>query len=71
MVLDIQFSIHNNECKEIARNYGWETFQGILFEIFFIEYCMCNPYLDTLTVQFYYSDMLTVIFNHNFVMVRV
>ena len=47
---DFEFVIKNNEYAEIAGNYGQETFQGISFEIFLMEYCIWNPDLDTLTL---------------------
>ena len=46
---DFEFVIKNNEYAEIAGNYGQETFQGISFEIFLMEYCIWNPESYNLT----------------------
>ena len=36
-------------------NYGWETFQGISFDIFLMEYRICNPELYNLTLPRFFS----------------
>ena len=48
MISNLQ--LKNNKYIEIAGKFGRETFQGILFGICSIEYCIWNPELDTLTV---------------------
>ena len=55
---DFKFSIQNNECIEIAGNFGRENFQGISFEIFSMESSLWNPESDTLTLNYITNQMI-------------
>ena len=50
---DFKFAIQNNECTEIAGNYGKEIFQRISFGVLSTESCIHNTNLYSLKVFYW------------------